>query len=136
MSEVKNLNTVEDVYNEYHAQDRLNGDISRLERDIEFAELRIKRGAAFKRLRENPDFKEIFEEGYFKDLANGAIRSLGKGQDVNVPKEEWVEILSGIGHLQTYLEGVEQFESQAETMLPQFKDELTRLKTTQNTTFK
>jgi hypothetical protein len=128
MSEVKNLNTVEDVYNEYHAQDRLNGDISRLERDIEFAELRIKRGAAF--------FKEIFEEGYFKDLANGAIRSLGKGQDVNVPKEEWVEILSGIGHLQTYLEGVEQFESQAETMLPQFKDELTRLKTTQNTTFK
>jgi hypothetical protein len=132
MSNIKNLETVEDVYEEYHAQDKLDGDIKRLEQDIEFAEMRVKRGTAFSRLENNEDFKEIFEKGFFEELANGAIKSLGKGTQGNVPKEEWVEILSSIGHLKTYLEGIVQFDAQAKMALPQMKDELARLKT-QNT---
>lgn len=129
---VKNLGTPEEVYEEYHAQDRLEGDIKRLEQDIKYAEMRLQRGAAWARLLKNKDFEEVFEVGFFKELANGAIKSLGKGKDGNVPKEEWMEILTSIGHLKTYLEGIEQFEAQAKSLLPQMKDDLVRLKA-QNT---
>jgi hypothetical protein len=129
---VKNLETTEEVFEEYHAQDRLEADIKRLEQDIEYAEMRLKRGAALKRLIVNEDYKEIFDNGYFKELANGAIKSLGKGRDSNVPKEDWMEILTSIGHLKTYLEGIEQFEGQAKSLLPQMKDDLVKLKA-QNT---
>jgi hypothetical protein len=131
----QNLESVSDVFEQYHAQDKLEGDIKRLEKDIELGEMRLKREEAYLRLENNPDWKEIVEEGFFKDLANGAIKSLGKGQDANIPKEEWVEILSSIGHFQTYLEGIMQFGAQAKSLLPQMKDDLAKLKT-QNTVLK
>lgn len=112
----------------FDAQQRLDSDIKRLEKDIEYAEKRIKRGEAYLRLEKNEDWKAIIEEGFFKELANGAIKALGKGKSSNVPKEEWVEILASIGHFQTYLEGVTQFNAQAKDLLPQMKDELARLK--------
>ena len=120
--------SVEEIHDRYHAESIRLGQISRLEQDIKLAEMRLERESAYLRLEGNKDWKEIVEEGFFKDLANGAIRSLGKGTQGNVPKEEWVEILSSIGHLQTYLEGVIQFGSKAKVELPQMKDELARLK--------
>jgi hypothetical protein len=132
---IKNLETVSEVYETYHAQDKLEGDIKRLEKDIEYAEMRIKHGEAYLRLENNEDWKLIIEEGFFKNLANGAIKSLGRGNDGNVSKESWVEILSSIGHFQTHLEGVVQFHAQAKSLLPQMKDELVRLKA-QNTILK
>lgn len=124
----KHPQTEAEVFEKFHAQEKLEGDIARLEKDIEYAEMRIKRGEAYLRLENNEDWKNIVEEGFFKDLANGAIKSLGKGKDSNVPREDWIEILASIGHFQTYLEGVTQFHAQAKSFLPQMKDELVRLK--------
>ena len=130
-NESTNITAVNERYYEYQ---KLKGDISRIEKDIEYAEMRIKRGEAYLRLEKNDDWKAIVEEGYFKDLANGAIKSLGKGRDGNVSKEDWMEILSSIGHLQTYLEGIVQFKSQAEIHLQPLKDELVYLKSQESAT--
>lgn len=111
----------------YYAQQRLEGEVATLERQIEGHEKQIKKGEALLRLEQNEDFKMIIEEGFLKELALNAVYSRSQTGDEKI-KAEMDDVITGCGILKTHLIGLMQLHAHAQLKLPQDRDELIRLK--------
>lgn len=84
-------------------------DIELLEAHITECEKRIKRADALERLRNNPDFVEIFEEHYLKEQAAYWAIALGSKSYAYADAETCIARITGIGQFNEFMVSIQKF---------------------------
>lgn len=96
----------------------IDDNVYEIELDIERAEKMIAKNDKLNRLRANPDFKEIFIDGYLREEA---ARLVGLRADSEMQSEEQQKFvndaITGIGVFNQYLLNIHRFAQMAENSL-------------------
>lgn len=71
----------------------------------------IKRMEAMKRLESNPDYKEVFTEGYFENESRRLVLMLGDPNSQS--KDAYIEQMIGIAQFANYTRAIKQLGEQA-----------------------
>ena len=102
--------------------------IAQIEKGIEDAKYFIKRREMAQKLYENPDFKELFVNGFFKEEA---ARLVQLSSDPAMSAEQRADALSmaqATGHTKRYLSMIIQMANQAEKELPAMYETIDELR--------
>jgi hypothetical protein len=103
-------------------------DVETIELSIEQAKAKIKKSEALDKLSRNPDFKELFIEGYMKDYAVRLVHlkaSMGCQDEKN--QEYIVNQLNAIGQLNLYMQLIHREAEEARNTLEADRQELERV---------
>lgn len=96
----------------------VNEDIQNIEMDIETARKIVRKRDMLNNLRNNPDFKEIFIDGYLREEA---ARLVGLKADPNMQEPEQQKFvddsITGIGVFNQYLMVINQMGNQMENSM-------------------
>lgn len=79
-------------------------EIMQIEEEIKLHEHLIELGAALERLQQNPDFKKVFDEYLFKELAATYVRAIADADSSKL--ERYTAQMGAIGQIQVILEGL------------------------------
>lgn len=106
-------------------------DEDQIEMSIKDAEKIIDLSNALDRLMDNPDFKRIIVEGYFKDNAVRLVHSLGEPAIAHVPehKQRVIGEMDAISCLRGFFDQIHRNASSAEQAIERNREELEYLRT-------
>lgn len=103
----------------------MNDNVHKIELEIEDAQKKVHNMEALERLRKNPDFKELIEEGYFK---NEAARIVALKADPNfiMAGKLQMKVLdtleAGVGGLQAHFRLIDQQGQMAKEALDEMEE--------------
>ena len=103
-------------------------DIQDIELNIEQARAFVKANDALNRLMENPDFKEVIREGYFKDEAVRLVELKAAPQMGSEESQQYIlKALDGIGSLQQYFNTIWHLGEQAKVAIDDGNEQLANM---------
>lgn len=103
-------------------------DIEQIELSIEAAKEIVARGHMAERLADNPDFKKIILEGYFRDEASRLVLLLADAQTTEEIRVKILRAMDGIGALKQHLSGLVQMGRYAANEIEQAREALEELR--------
>jgi len=100
-----------------------------IEISIDQAKQIIERKEQMERLLQNPDFKAVFSEGYFRDEAARLV-SLLADQEMSAPEKqtELIKDMQGISAMQLYILNVRRLGAQMEQALRAHEEALEEIR--------
>ena len=100
-----------------------------IEISIEAAKGAVERKNKLERLLENPDFKEVFEEGYFKNEAARLVSLLCDGDwRTEERRKEIIDDMLGISSVRQYIIGIRQMGKHLERQIAESESALEELR--------
>ena len=103
-------------------------DTETIEISMEQAKQKIKRAEALNRLYENPEFKELFVEGYMKEFAAEMVSRKASMNAQEEKNQKFIDNqITAIGHMQLYMSLLAQEGRVAKETLEADEQEIERI---------
>jgi len=97
-------------------------DIKEIEVTIDQAKEQVERMEALDRLRQNKDWKNIIEEGYFEKEASRLVCALGEpALQEDKQQEQLQNMMKGVTWFRQYLNSIYMFGRQAQQAMPSYE---------------